>query len=520
MALNPAKIARTVAHAESLPAPVGGWNARDALANMAPTDAVTLTNLYPGVSSCDLRGGYLSQATGMNGDVQSLLVYQAPTLNQMFAVDSVGLKVYNVSNPGAVGASVFSGLTNAIWDHANISTPGGHFMYACNGTDAPLLYDGTTWTAITNVSTPAITGVNPSLFINCLLFKNRMWFIEKNSLRAWYLPTQSIGGAAQMLDMGAIATNGGYLVDMCAWTIDAGFGVDDQLCFITNKGEVIVWHGTDPASAGTWAEVGVWQLGAPMGRRSLIKYAGDCLLLCVDGLWPLAGALQSSRTQPQVALSDKIKNAIQKATIAYGGNFGWQVFIYPKQNAAWINVPAGAGQQQQYVINTITDNWCNFTGWPATCWALFNDEPYFGSSGGKVWKAWDTCYNDNGQNIQSFAIQAFNFFEMRGVEKYFTRARPNLISNGQPTVLMGGALDFDLTVQPEPITFAPTPYGVWDVSRWDQALWGQSLTIYNNWQGLAGIGYCLGTVFQSASMGIQISWASTDIVFQAGWAGI
>ena len=50
-------IQRTQANVASLPPPVGGWNARDALANMAPTDAVTLDNLFPGVSSVTLRGG-------------------------------------------------------------------------------------------------------------------------------------------------------------------------------------------------------------------------------------------------------------------------------------------------------------------------------------------------------------------------------------------------------------------------------------------------------------------------------
>jgi hypothetical protein len=36
---------------------------------------------------------------------------------------------------------------------------------------------------------------------NITLFKNRIWFIEKNTLKAWYLPTSSIGGAAQYIDL-------------------------------------------------------------------------------------------------------------------------------------------------------------------------------------------------------------------------------------------------------------------------------------------------------------------------------
>ena len=69
--------------------------------------------------------------------------------------------------------------------------------------------------------------------------------------------TGSVGGAAQVLDLSSIAKYGGHLVDLDTWTIDAGYGVDDNLVFITSNGEVIVYRGTDPSSAATWALAGV-----------------------------------------------------------------------------------------------------------------------------------------------------------------------------------------------------------------------------------------------------------------------
>jgi hypothetical protein len=118
------------------------------------------------------------------------------------------------------------------------------------------------------------------------------------------------------------------------------------------------------------------------------------------------------------------------------------------------------------------------------------------------------------------ALQAFNYFEMRGVEKYFTRARPNILSNGTPSIAIGLAIDFNLNQTPTPVAFAPTSYAIWDTSLWDTGIWGQGLTLYSNWQGVTGIGYCAGALFRTASQNMQISWAATDIVFQAGWAGI
>ena len=42
----------------SIPAPIGGWNGRDSLAEMPPTDAVQMVNFYPTPSDVTLRKGY------------------------------------------------------------------------------------------------------------------------------------------------------------------------------------------------------------------------------------------------------------------------------------------------------------------------------------------------------------------------------------------------------------------------------------------------------------------------------
>jgi hypothetical protein len=500
---------------------LGGWNARDSLASMEPMDAVTLINMFPTVSSLTMRGGYTKHATGLSGDAQTIMVYSGGNTSEMFAVTSTGY-IYDVTSAGAVGAPVFSGLTNGIWQYTNITTAGGSFIIAVNGVDDALLYDGATWAVLNSGSTPAVTGVATSSLDNITLFKNRLWFIEKNTLKAWYLPTSSVGGAAQFLDLSSICKYGGHLVDLDTWTLDAGYGVDDNLAFITSTGEVVVYRGTDPASAATWALIGVWKLGSPVGTRAMLKWGGDLLILTYDGLMPMAGALQSSRLDPRVALSDKIQGAITAATTAYGGDHaavGWQIVYTAKNNAVWINVPVSDGNQEQYVMNTITKSWAQFTGWPAFCWEIFADDPYFGGTN-FVAKAWDDSYSDDSNNITTATLQAFNYMESRGVKKYFTRARPTIFSNGNPTIGVGMNIDFDTSDTTAPVSFAGTSYGVWDIGLWDAALWGANLTVQNIWLGITGIGYCGGLQMKTASKGIQIQWTSTDVVYQTGWAGV
>jgi hypothetical protein len=508
------------ANVASLPAPVGGWNARDSLANMAPVDAVILENYFPGVSNVNLRGGYTKHATGLPDDVETLMTYSGPTTNKMFAVSDG--KIYDVTSAGAVGAAVVSGLTNSRWNYTNVTTSGGNYLYAANGVDKPLLYNGTTWTAIDGVSTPAITGVTTTTLNQPTLFKNRLWFIQKDTLKAWYLPTASVGGAASQFDLSAVARLGGRLVAMASWTIDAGYGVDDNLVFVTDKGEVIVYRGTDPDSASTWAVIGNWILGAPIGDRCLLKYGGDLLVLTLDGLVPLASALQSSRLDPNIALSDKIQGAFALAAATYQNNFGWCLLYNPKNNALIVNVPVSDAAQEQFVMNNITKAWCKFTGWKAFHFGLLNDEPYFGAAGyvAKAWTVGSTGYTDDTSNIQGRALQAFNYFETRGVKKIFTRARPSIFSNGTPSVSVGVNVDFNIADNIAPLSFTPPVVGIWDVSLWDTGIWGSDLEIQNNWQGITGVGFCAGLQLVSTSSKLNIQWASTDVVFQLGWAGI
>jgi hypothetical protein len=515
-------IQKNAANVASIPAPVGGWNARDSIANMEQTDAVTLQNLFPTVSSVVLRGGYQKWATGLGGQVKTLMAYSGGATQKFFAAADTSMKIYDVTSSGAVGAAVVSGLSNTAFEYVNVATTGGNYMYAVNGVDKPLLYNGATWTSIDGASTPAITGVTTTNLSNVTLFKNRLWFIEKNTLKAWYLPTLSIGGAAQYIDMSAIAKYGGHLVDLDTWTLDSGYGVDDNLVFITSNGEVIVWRGTDPSSAATWALSGVWKLGSPIGKRAMLKWAGDLLLLTYDGLLPLAQSLQSSRLDPRVALSNKIQGAITQATTDYGGDHeavGWQIVYSAKNNAVWINVPVASGQQQQYVMNTITTSWCQFTGWAANCWEIYGDDPYFGGDG-FVGKAWTTDYKDDANQIVTNCFQAFNYFGSRGVQKYFTRARPAIFTNGTSTISMGMNVDFNVQDTATITGTTGTSVAKWDSALWDTGIWGSDNIVYNLWQGITGLGYCGSIQFKSSSSNASIEWASTDVVFQTGWAGI
>lgn len=500
--------------AASIPAPVGGWNARDSLGEMKATDAVVLENFWPATTDVMLRLGHSHFATGVTGQQETLMVYASATTNKMKSAAANG-SIWDVSAAGAVGAAELTGLANGRWQYINLTTTGGSYLSMVNGVDVYRVYDGSAWHKDGDGAPYDITGVVSSTLVDINVFKSRIWFVQKNTLKAWYLPVNSIGGAATSFDLSGVFQNGGSLMSMGTWTIDAGYGVDDYAVWVTSKGEIAVYRLTDPTTPTGIALVGIWMLGSPIGRRCFMKYGGDLLLISQDGLLPLSSALQSSRLNPKVSLTDKIQFAMGTAIANYGANFGWELAYYPKQNQLYMNVPVSEGsQQQQYVMNTITKQWCNFTGWAANCWAVYNDDIYFGGNG-FVGKAWDT-FSDNAMAINGRSLQAFNDFGSPALNKRFTMIRPIFFSNGSPMTYGNLNVDYDLSDTTAALSFTPTSYASWDAGTWDSSVWGSDLVVQRAWQGATALGKTAALQLKVAASGIQVQHVSTDIVFEKG----
>ena len=507
-----AKIPRQqAAQTVTVAAPIGGWNARDALGAMDPLDAVTLQNFWPGTNSVILRNGYTKHATGLPAEVQTLMAYSSGTSNKLFAVSDG--KIYDATNTGAVGAAAVSGLTNSKFQYVNITTSAASYLMAVNGADKLRTFDGTNWHTDGDGSPYDISNIDTATVSNITLFKNRIWLTTNNTLKVWYLPVNSIGGAAVALDMTSIFQLGGYIMAGMTWTLDAGYGVDDYLVFITSNGEALVWRLTDPTTPTGISQIGLYKIGAPIGRRCYTKFGGDLLVITQDGVVPMSGSLQSSRLDPRVSITNKIQYAMSSAISTYGANFGWQLLYYPKENQLILNVPISEGSQQQYVMNNITKSWCNFTGWYANCWELHIDDPYFGGNG-YVGKAWNGNTDDT-SDIAGFGLQSFQTYGT-ALQKQCKMIRYHLQSNGSPAVFGNVNVDYNLADESAQLNFSSISYGTWDSGIWDTTLWGSGVVPSADWQGATNIGYTFAPLIKTATQGIQLQWVATDLVFEGG----
>lgn len=498
----------------SYQAPVGGLNASDALADMKPSEALVLDNWYPRSGYCEIRGGSSSHATGMTGIGKTLAVYNGLNgTSKMFCSTESG--VYNVTSPGAVGASV-AARTNGKHQHLMFGDGTNNWLIMVNGVDKPLYYDGTTWTAVDGTTSPALTGITTTNLIGLCIHKGRLMFIQKDSLSFWYLAAGAAGGALTKFDLSGVAQKGGYLIAMESWTVDSGNGPDDRMVFITSEGEVIVYQGTNPGVAATWALVGVYALGNPLGRRCLLKVGSDLIILTQNGAYPLTAVLTDSGVNYAMTVSRKIEQVFNASALSYGNNFGWKAVAHPSQSAVLVNVPITEdGEHHQYVMNTITRAWCRFTGWDAEDFAVLNDELYY-CQGTKVIKAW-TGSSDQGASIKAYGKTSFSYFGERGQIKQFKMFRPVLSVNGTLSFLVDIDVDFADTELYGVATYSVTAGGLWDISNWDQAFWASGLQIIKDWSSpSAWMGYAAAGKVKIATDSLTVQWMSTEYLYEHG----
>jgi hypothetical protein len=520
----------------SVPAPIGGLNGVDAVANMAETDAVILDNWFPQPSWVESRGGAKTLGT-FTGQCETLMTYNGITSSQLYAavVNGSTRSVYRVDNlgGGAVGAPVVGGGGNTVqhvsstqYDYAQFGTGSAEIIYAVNGADLPLLYDGATWQAISTVGgTYQLTG-GPALttLSGVAVYKQRIWFLQANTFNVWYLPQNVIGGALTQLNLAPNFYLGGYITSMVTVSIDNAAGLNDYIAFVSNVGEVVVFQGYDPSAVATWSLAAHFRLGHPVasGRKFWQKIGSDAAMLTADGIILMSDALLTDRSQTQNALSKKIRKLVNAAMQQYGGNFGWQIILYPTGNKVIVNVPTILNSTSfAFVMNTLTGAWCTFgayaSSWNSICYEVMGDNLYFGTNGAV--KQADTNFtDDDGVAVVMRCLPAFSYFGAKGQLKLVTDVRLVMSVSGAP-VNVGLALNVDFNTTPPgkslPISAGNAPLWGNNNSWTAPTYWGSTLTT-KAWYGLRGMGYAATVQLQIASLDNLIQWQATDYAFQLG----
>jgi hypothetical protein len=478
---------------KAIPSPTGGWDALSPLALMDPQRAPILINWVPRPGWVELRSGYNVWSNVSTEPVESIFVYRALGAEQMFVAS--GDEIYNTSSQ-AENTAVVTGLSNARWQYVNFTPPlGTTVIQCCNGEDTLKQYNGSSWTSPSITGLPG--GLGTSSISNIYAQKQRLWYILNNGAGAGttvaaFMPTGNISGAlAGSQDFGSLFSKGGYLLAMADWTIDGGAGPQDYACFISNKGQVAIYQGTDPTSVNTWSLVGVFDLPPPIGARCVLKIGSDVGLITQQGVLPLSSALPFDPSADRsVAITSRIQNQMSLWANSYSSNFGWQLCSFPLQQLLILNVPTATNSTQvQAVMNSLTGAWCQFNGWNANVFEIYNNNLYWGDNVGNINQGY-VGSSDLFNTISADMQCAFNYFDDPGRIKRATMVQPLLTASGSITPFMGVDTDFGTSTVSAPVsTFSGG--ALWDVALWDVALWPSGSVNLINWLSVEAIGHAL-----------------------------
>lgn len=529
-----------VSRALALPAPVGGLNDLDPISQMEPTFLLECTNFYPDTGQLVVRPGYQEWATNLGGPVKTIMYFNAFDGSfQRFAATDAG--IFNITATTSAPVNV-KAATNGAWEFVNFATAGSQYMVAANGVNPAVLYNGTTWTSFTEVATPSapgeISGVDPSKFAFVLSHKGRLWFIEKNSMTAWYLPIDSVGGVAQPFHLGGIFRRGGHLEVMARWSADTGEGLDDRLIFITTAGEIASYAGNDPSDSTDWSLDSIFFVAPPLGKRAVTEYGGDLLMLCRRGLIPLSSLIsgQANEIIYSSALTKRISRTLIRLTSFELPPFPPEVTLH--NDAAWtvINIYNGVpdvtspygvilgegNKPIQLVMNFLTGAWGKFD-YPVRTVKTIDRLFFMGTEDGRVVTVTPNSHFDNvkldgtaGVPILASAMSAYSYMGDSTANKHAKLIRPVFQTEVKPSFQMRCLPDFRMDRflnTPPPATASGN--AIWDISKWDQSNWAGLEIIYRPWVSANVLGYAFAwqlKVSTAAPLGI----AAMEWVWESG----
>lgn len=493
-AMSAPQSTRQVSKTKVFPAPKKGWIRNETLAKPDGMGAEVLDNWFPTPEGIRMRRGSIKRATcTVDAATTHIATYETGSVNKMFATDATG--IYDVTAPAdadtAITADV-TGLTGGDWSSLQFAAGGGIYLVMANGTDAVRNYSGSAW------STPSITGVTSSDLSFVWAFKNRLMFIEKGTLSAWYLASLSIAGAASEIDLGGVFKYGGTLMFGATFSRDAGSGLDDFCIFVTDNGEIAVYQGDDPSSVDSWSLVGVYRIGKPLGKNAHFKAGGDIAIATDDGIVSVAQSLSQDRAA-QVAITYPIEEAWRLIIDerAFSG-FPFQTMLWPKQSMVIVAVPAFSGLSQYcLVVNSKTGAWARYTGWDTRCLAVFQDKLYFGTQAGTIIEG-ETGGADQDASYSAVVIPRFDMLGTPA-EKAALHMRVVARTNKIFSVQAFASADYVYDI-PAPLPADPDVDGdTWGSGIWGTAIWGgltDTKRAISEWQAVSGFGHALSPCLQ------------------------
>ncbi|WP_242394853.1 hypothetical protein [Anaeromyxobacter oryzisoli] len=504
---------------------------------MPASDSIYSYNLIGAEYGLRSRLGWREWVTGLDGEPRSILPFTGSTKdgasNRMFACTQTG--IWDVSSSTGAPTKVVTFPTQNADSGYGVCTAftdlnGSHWLLYTDEANGYYTYSeqGTTWTKVTQGTGASQVSVgDPTKFASVVSWKNRLWFVERDTQHAWYLPVGSLYGAASKFVFGSRFKAGGDLRGLWSWTYDGGSGIDDALVAVSGGGDVLIYKGWDPSQASGFALSGVWSVGAvPAGRRLCTDFGGDLLVMSSMGILPLSkltsGSVLYERTQYQTAKIANLWNQLQASTFSLRG---WAMRLHPLDAALMVVMPVAAGQpSQQLVMSLTTKGWHQYRDMPMSIAAEpWNGTFYFGTADGRI------CANDGYvdgvtlANPNSYA--PINWSLLSAFTNMGSAAQKRIHAIRATILSQGGAIPYQAQAKfrwdrsegaPPQVALAGGAAGaVWDIAKWDQAVWGGDYQAQQQVFGAAGCAPEIAIAIRGAASS-RMTLTGIDVAYETG----
>lgn len=464
---------KRVVQDKSIPAPIGGWVTAQNIAASQEGTCLVLDNWFPTTTGLRLRGGNVKIATLGDEPVESLIGYLGRSIKRFAASDGNLYDITIVIDPNTPPTPVVTGQTSNYYAHVNFSTTGGDYLYAVNGTDEALLFDGINWSPINGASMPSITGVDTDTFSHVNVYRNRLYFVSNVENAVYYLPVDAIGGAAASLSLAGIFRKGGRPYFTATWSSESGASsLNDYLVVVSTEGEAAIFQGSFPGGSD-WSLVAVVDISPPLGINGWMKAGGDIVVATERGMVPISAA----RVKDPAALAlDAVSRKIEPTwtrEVAARRALPWEIGKWDGKTAFYVNTPVTNPQNAPITLvgNLQTGSWCRYTAWDTRCLLVSDDQMYFGSNDGTIRQA-EISGADNGMPYNCEVAFAWDHMGVPAYKKSIVQAKAVFVTDVPFNVRISSSTDYTQEFPIAPNVMADTSVSsLWDVGLWDVAVW-------------------------------------------------
>ena len=509
-----------VGNAKIFTSPAKGMITNTAALGAPEDSALLLENCIAFQESTALRKGITRWCTlSDSNEVESIFEYKSATQNKLFA--SVGTNIYDITappDPTTPLAPVVNSQTSAEYSTVHMATTSGNYMLIFNGTDQCLVWDASTWTFST------ITGVSTADVPQAWVYRNRVFMIEKDSLKFWFLATDAYQGAATGGTLYGVFRKGGSLLFGATWSLDSGAGIDDKCVFVTDRGEVAIYEGGDPSSATDWNLVGVYEIAVPLGKNAWTHSGGTLLIMTQDGIVPITEAIRQEKSVlSEFAVSRNIEPDWRREVKLRKGE-PWTIAEINNEGFAVISWPYIFGSSNGcFAVNLQTNAWsCFKTNFSINCVGVFNEDGYCGTEDGKIMR-----YQVGGQDdlTDSFTCRiSFNFNPLDNPmrQKITTMARASYTFTSEFVSQISASTDYR-TEWPLPPNSLPVSNtgAVWGTAIWGTDVWGGTANelAVQKWQIVRKTGHMVSMQIQIVSddsNALNVEFNSLEVTYRLG----